>query len=235
MPLRNLYTFIAVVALLVATTQVTQAQDDVSTPIPTIQGDRLYRPQIELGTGVLSYYGDIGHLGGTGRSFDLNWGYHLSVKNRISNSLDLNLFVLFGNVSQTEYFNAGNINFKSDIKMGGMSVMYNFDHLLPKKRYICPYISLGFTSFEFNPKGDLLDANGNEYHYWNDGTIRRGPYSVAKDNASDILKRDYVYETDLRKLDDKNTYELRSFSMPIGAESQPVSPSCHLQQARWPD
>lgn len=217
MSLKNLHIFLATAAAFYFLQFSVLAQDNQENNLKTDFSNRLYRPQIELGTGVMSYFGDVGHLGGNGRSYDLNWGYNLAVKNKISNAIDLNLFVLFGHVSQTEYFNAGNVNFKTDIKMGGLIMVYNFDNFLPKNRNISPYISLGFTSFEFNPKGDLFDANGNKYHYWNDGTIRRGPHTVAKDNSSDVLQRNYVYESDLRKLDDKKRYELRSFSVPIGA------------------
>ena len=218
MSLKNLHISIALVALMVLAQHKTIAQADSLNPSPNAMVGKLPRPQVEMGLGVLSYFGDVGNLGGYGKSYDLNWGYSLALRNRISNSFGLNLYALFGKVSSSEQFNAGNANFETDIKMGGFSVEYNFDALLPKTRNVTPYISLGFSTFEFNPKGNLYDAGGDKYHYWDDGTIRRGPYTVAKDNSSDILTRDKVYETDLRRTNDgKNKYDLRSFSMPIGA------------------
>ena len=178
----------------------------------------LPRPQLEIGAGVFSYFGDVGNLGGHGKSYDLNWAYNLGLKNPISNSFNLNLYALFGKVSASEQFDAGNENFNTEIRMGGLSVEYNFNALLPKTRNVTPYISLGISTFEFNPKGDLYDAQGNEYHYWEDGTIRRGVLTPAKTNASDILVRDNVYETDLRETNDKSErYDLRAFSVPVGA------------------
>src|SRR5690606_15928244 len=62
------------------------------------------------------------------------------------------------------------------------------------------------------------DAQGNEYHYWDDGTIRRGINSPLKENASDLLIRDYNYETDLRERNDQSErYDLRALSVPISA------------------
>ena len=218
MSLKNLHITIALAALMVLAQHKTIAQTDSLNHSSNAMTNKLPRPQVELGLGVLTYFGDVGNLGGYGKSYDLNWAYNLTLRNRISNSFGLNIYALFGKVSSSEQFKVGNVNFETDIKMGGLSVEYNFDALLPKDRNVTPYISLGISTFEFNPKSDLHDAEGNKYHYWNDRTLRRGPYTIAKDNASDILTRDGVYETDLRNTNDGvNKYELRSFSMPIGA------------------
>lgn len=218
MSLKNLHITIALVALMVLAQHKALAQTDSLSYSSNAMANKLPRPQVEVGLGVLSYFGDVGNLDGYGKSYDLNWAYNLTLRNRISNSFGLNIYALFGKVSSSEQFKAGNVNFETDIKMGGLSVEYNFDALLPKTRNVTPYISLGVSTFEFNPKSDLYDAEGNKYHYWDDGTLRRGPYTIAKDNASDILTRDGVYETDLRNTNDgKNKYDLRSFSVPIGA------------------
>ncbi len=84
-------------------------------------------------------------------------------------------------------------NFRSQIFAGGVSVAYNFNHLLERKRPIHPYVSLGIEFFQFSSKGDFLNADNRAYVYWPDGTIR--------DGNGEIIVRDYEYETDLRKLD----------------------------------
>ena len=218
MSLKNLHITIALATLLVVAQHKAIAQTDSLDHSPNALLNKLPRPQVELGVGVLTYFGDVGNLGGSGKSYDLNWGYSLAVRNPISNSFGLNFYALFGKVSSSEQFKVGNANFETDIKMGGLSVEYNFDALLPKNRNITPYISVGISTFEFNPKSDMHDSEGNMYHFWDDGTIRKGPYTIAKSSASDILTRDGVYETDLRSSNDgKDKYDLRSFSVPIGA------------------
>lgn len=210
----NLYILICLLAVFVLAQLKVNAQTDSLKS----SFEFLPRPQLEIGTGVFSYFGDIGNLGGHGKNYNLNWAYNLGLNNPISNSFNLNLFVLYGKVGASEQFTAGNANFETEIKMGGLSLEYNFNALLPKTRNVTPYVSLGITTFEFNPKGDLYDAQGNEYHYWDDGTIRRGINSPLKENASDLLIRDYNYETDLRERNDQSErYDLRALSVPISA------------------
>lgn len=214
MSLKNLYILICLLAVFVLAQLKVNAQTDSLKS----SFEFLPRPQLEIGTGVFSYFGDIGNLGGHGKNYNLNWAYNLGLNNPISNSFNLNLFVLYGKVGASEQFTAGNANFETEIKMGGLSLEYNFNTLLPKTRNVTPYVSLGITTFEFNPKGDLYDAQGNEYHYWDDGTIRRGINSPLKENASDLLIRDYNYETDLRERNDQSErYDLRALSVPISA------------------
>lgn len=214
MSLKNLYILICLLAVFVLAQLKVNAQTDSLKS----SFEFLPRPQLEIGTGVFSYFGDIGNLGGHGKNYNLNWAYNLGLNNPISNSFNLNLFVLYGKVGASEQFTAGNANFETEIKMGGLSLEYNFNALLPKTRNVTPYVSLGITTFEFNPKGDLYDAQGNEYHYWDDGTIRRGINSPLKENASDLLIRDYNYETDLRERNDQSErYDLRALSVPISA------------------
>ncbi|MBU0764731.1 MAG: hypothetical protein KJ607_07850, partial [Bacteroidetes bacterium] len=79
-----------------------------------------------------------------------------------------------------------------------------------------PYVALGLASFEFNSKGDLKDAGGNEYYYWTDGTIRNIPQNPETAGQSVIINRDYSYETDLRELneDGLGKYSLIAFAIP---------------------
>jgi len=100
-------------------------------------------------------------------------------------------------------------NFRSQIFAGGVSVVYNFNHILERKRPIHPYISLGIEFFQFSSKGDILGADGEPYNYWPDGTIRN--------SADALVTRDYDYETDLRSLDlyGYGEYSKTSVAIPI--------------------
>ena len=218
MPLKNLHILVSILAFGSFIQLSAQSQTD-SLKINSTTSSTLYRPQIEAGLGVLTYYGDVGNLGGSGRTYNLNWGYHVAIKNKISNSFGLDIFAMFGKIGGTERLADSDANFQTPIRMGGFAATYNFNALLPKDRIITPYISIGLATFEFDPKGDKYDANGNKYHYWSDGTLRDREETVAKENQAIVLQRDNVYETDLRQTstDKTNRYPLRALSIPIGA------------------
>ncbi len=218
MPPKTLHILVSILAFGSFIHLSAQSQID-SLETKPISNSALYRPQIEAGFGALTYYGDVGNLGGTGRTYHLNWGYHIVIKNQISNSFGLDIFAMFGKIGGTERLEYSDANFETPIQMGGISVNYNFNALLPKDRIITPYVSLGMATFEFDPKGDKFDAQGNKYHYWSDGTLRDRDESLAKANDAVILQRDGVYETDLREsnTDKTDRYPLRALSVPIGA------------------
>ena len=155
----------------------------------------IYGPTVGLGVGMLKFYGDILDAN-YGNPLISNIGYDLHVKQRINPFLMGRFYVMFGTVSANERSINRNLNFKSNITVGGFALEYNFDHLLPKKRVINPYVSIGIESIEFLSKTDLYDQYGNKYNYWSDGSIR----NLAEDdiNAANsiVIQRDYVYETD---------------------------------------
>jgi hypothetical protein len=192
------------------------SQND-TVPGPSFDG-KLPRPQLELGAGALTYFGDIGHLNGVGQTAQLNWGYHVALHNPISNAFGLDIFAQFGRMTYGERLRGADANFSTELRLGGIALTYNFDHFLPKKRNITPYLSMGITTFEFNSKADMYDQNGNQYHYWDDGSIRNLPQNHRDADEAILLTRDYSYETDLRAANGKErTQSLRSVSFPLGA------------------
>lgn len=180
----------------------------------------VFKPTIGLGTGLFSYYGDI-----YGKHFQnpsvSRIAYDLSVGQRLTDYMQLNFYVLFGQLGANERMapNSRNLNFNSHIRAGGVNVVYNFGNFLPKKRNASPYISLGVESFEFLSKTDLRDANGNIYYYWSDGTIRNIDESSPLAPNAVELHRDYTYESDIRtqNYDGFGKYAERSWAIPVGA------------------
>ncbi len=197
---------------------VVSAQEDttrVDSVVPPLE--IRFRPQISLGTGMFTYYGDIANN---------NKGYHptvsrlardLRITQPLNPNFDLSFYVIFGQVSANERTLSRNLNFNSHITTGGAVVTYNFYHLLNPKRNINPYISLGVESVEFLSKTDLKDKNGNTYYYWSDGSIRN--MDENDPNASNAVEiyRDYTYESDLREenLDGFGKYQERTMAIPI--------------------
>ncbi len=206
---------ILLLSIILLTAQTGYAQTDST----SLSNRKLFRPQIGFNTGLISYYGDVGKLpDGVSQSPNMNWGYNLSMVTPINEAFDFRAFAFFGKITQEERTLTGNANFSTPISMGGLSVSYNFHHLLPEERTIEPYLSIGVSTFEFNPKADLQDANGNTYHYWSDGTIRNVTENTPDKSSAIILERDYTYESDLRSQNEEGLpYALRGVTMPIGA------------------
>ena len=184
--------------------------------IPTPPRENIYSPTIGLGVGIFKFYGDILDAD-RGNPLIGNIAYDIHVKQRLNPFLLAKFYVLFGTISANERSAERNLNFKSNINVGGFSLEYNFNHFLPEKRIVSPFISLGIESVEFLSKTDLYDANGVEYNYWSDGSIRNLPENDPNASNSVVIQRDYVYETDMRELnyDGKGKYTERTFAIPI--------------------
>lgn len=177
-----------------------------------------FKPIIGLGTGMFSFYGDLYEKKFVNPQVS-RIGYELSVAQRLTPTLDLNFYVLFGKLGANERSLTRNINFQSEIRVGGVQLMYTFANWLPGKRLIHPYVTTGIESFEFLSKTDLRDKNGNLYHYWSDGSIRNLPEDAPNAGSAIFLQRDYTYESDIRELnlDNFGKYPERSFAVPVGA------------------
>ena len=178
----------------------------------------LFRPKINLGTGVLTYMGDVGHLNGMSKRSHLNWGQNIMMRNPIDDAFDLNVFALFGTITGEERLQIDHYNFRTSVRMGGLSVSYNFNHLLPADRMITPFVSVGITTFEFNPKGDRKDALGRSYHHWSDGRVMSLPETHSNAENAIPLTQNNDFETDLRSAENGNApYSLRGVSIPVSA------------------
>jgi hypothetical protein len=200
------------------------ANDSLSstTTNSTKQGNTgfIFKPTIGLGTGMFSYFGDV---------YDKHFqapmvsriAYDLNVSQPFNDYLTFNFYVLFGRLGANERntSNGRNLNFESQIRVGGLNLQYNFGNFLPEKRTASPYISLGIESFEFLSKTDLFDKSGNRYYYWNDGTIRNIDQSATNANTAIEIQRDYSYESDVRETntDGFGKYAERSWAIPVSA------------------
>jgi hypothetical protein len=184
---------------------------------PPVLGE-VFKPKISLGVGMLSFHGDLYE-----KHYQAPWtariGYDLNISQRLFKSFQLNFNVLFGKLGANEWVNGRQENFQSEIRAGGLSLMYDFGNFIPDKYRIRPWISAGFNSFEFLSKTDLYDKYGNQYYYWNDGSIKNIDESAPTASLAVNLNRDYVYETDIRERDKDGfgKYQERSWAFPLGA------------------
>ena len=177
----------------------------------------IFKPQVSIGTGMLTFYGDIGTN---------HQGYHpmvsrlattLRLINPLNDYLDVGFYVMFGEISANERTIGRNLNFTSNITTGGITLNYNFNHFLKENRIADPYIHIGLESIEFLSKTDLKDKNNNTYFYWEDGTIRDISEDDPNSNNAVELNRDYTYESDVRSINDSlfGKYPERSWGVPL--------------------
>jgi hypothetical protein len=177
----------------------------------------VFKPTIGLGTGMFSYYGDVydKHL----VNFQVSRiAYELSVHQSLTPYLNIGFYTCFGKLGANERLITRNINFESQVRVGGVHFEYNFQNFMQTRKTIMPWISVGVESFEFLSKTDLFDANGNRYYYWSDGSIRNLDQNDPFASQASFLVRDYTYETDVRNTNPDNfgEYPERSFAIPVG-------------------
>ena len=177
----------------------------------------IYKPIIGLGAGVFNYFGEINNNERTNPLIN-NYGFQASVIKNFTPSFGVRFDVAYGKISARERSLEQTRNFSTDIVAFNLHATYNFAGILPPKRFLNPYISVGVGAINFDAKGDLRDENGIAYNYWNDGTIRSLPEMADGSNDdADILRADYIYETDLRKanLDSLGDYAQFAFAIPV--------------------
>jgi hypothetical protein len=192
------------------------SKPDNQSSIPSL-GD-VFKPKISLGVGMLSFHGDL-----YAKHYQAPWtarvGYDLNISQRLFKPLELNFNILFGKLGANEWIDNRQENFQSEIRSGGLSLLYDFGNFIPERCRIRPWVSLGVNSFEFLSKTDLLDRNGNTYYYWSDGSIKNIDEAAPTASLAVNLNRDYIYETDIRELnkDGFGKYQERAWAFPVGA------------------
>ena len=178
----------------------------------------VFRPRIGLGVGTMAYYGEIQNYQ---KKFvpTVNRYYGTAYVNfPMTKYFNAEFSASYGKISANERTLQRNFNFESRIRMASVQLYYNLWPLFTNSRSLLhPFVGVGFTSFEFLSKTDALDANGNTYYYWSDGSIMNLPENSPSAASAINLTRDYTYETDLREqnLDSLGDYREQSFAVPL--------------------
>ncbi|MBL7917873.1 MAG: thrombospondin type 3 repeat-containing protein, partial [Bacteroidia bacterium] len=175
------------------------------------------KPKVALGAGRLGFYGDL-YSKRLQSPLTASYAFDLNISQRLTRYLQLNFNVIFGKIGANERTDTRNANFLSEIRAGGINLLYDFGNFIPDRYTLRPFISLGISGFEYLSKTDLKDANGNAYHYWSDGSIKNMAEGSPDAQYAVNLKRDYIYETDIRESNVSlfGRYPERSWAMPVG-------------------
>lgn len=180
--------------------------------------DQKLKPKVALGSGLLAFHGDL-YKKHFQSPLTSRPGFDLNVSQRLTRYLQLNFNVLFGKLGANEFLNNRQENFQSEIRAGGVNLLYDFGNFIPDKYRVRPYVSFGMMGFEYLSKTDLKDKNGNTYFYWSDGSIKDKAEGSADAQFAKNIVRDYKYESDIRELnkDGFGKYPERAWAFPVGA------------------
>ena len=184
-----------------------------------------YKPILKFGVGSFTFLGDVRDSYYSNPLIGRK-PIMIGISRKINSFLSFDFDVTKGYLSGTERTTKRNLNFLSDVFIGGLQIRYNFEHLLKKKdvflsleeyRVLIPFFSIGIETMTFSSKGDLYDSQGRMYYYWSDGTLRDLPEKPENIYNATILHRDYIYETDLRDLDldGLGKYNNNTYGIPI--------------------
>jgi hypothetical protein len=194
----------AIAAALLLAVTILKGQDDNS--------NRHY-PSILLGVGGIKFTGDVGKLTEINPLLDARVGYYLKAEYRFGKHFGLMLGGLYGKFAGTDNSRASHLNFQSTVMQGDLNFVTYWDHLFKKNDEVSPYLCAGVGYMLFDPYGDIKNG-GNTYYYWTDGSVRDQAETQVNMATASVIKRDYVYETQLT--DSLANYKRASLVIPIG-------------------
>jgi hypothetical protein len=171
-------------------------------------------PLISVGVGGTYFMGDVGASGAGALNTAMRTCWKLGIEQRFGKWAGVQLGGFYGMLSNSDRSLAVNRNFESTLMQGQLSGMLFFDKG-DRTRLFSPYLSAGLGFLLFDPYGDLRDANGVNYNYWSDGSIRNYPEQSMIALPSVVLQRDYVYETKLT--DSTANYNRNTLLLPLSA------------------
>lgn len=179
----------------------------------TVREKEPYRfmANVHGGVGVNRFFGDVidrdkvaVHTLGNRPMFNFGIGAN------VTNYLELNIDAVYGWLNGNENNFGAHRNFQAEMFGVGANLVYNFHNLLRSPIGITPFISVGAGYTDYRVYGDLMDGDGNTYHYWDDGLIRNVSQAQPETPDISIIERDYVYETRL------NQSPVTALAIPIG-------------------
>jgi opacity protein-like surface antigen len=174
----------------------------------------VYKPVIGFGYGYMNFFGEVKNR--KQNPLMGNPAYKVNVSTFIDSGryLRANFYLMLGQLGGNKFSAtdpAKNLNFLTDITTFGINLHYDFKHFIKPGALITPFVSVGIENVQFNSKTDLYYGENIPYIYQTDGTIR--------DGSGRIIKRDNIYETDLRDLDlyGLGSYNQSTFAIPVDA------------------
>lgn len=184
-------------------------------------------PSISVGTGNMSFMGDIAD--NTSLFTYTNWrmGYNFRIEHRTWSALGFAINGLYGKVTENERSPVRNLNFESTIMQAEFNIMIYLDNnlFINRASRFSPYLFGGVGYMMFTPKTNLTNEDGKAYYYWDDGTIRteeKNENTIGHITPGtpeyNITQLDNSYETaiDSSFNTPRKTFDKSSLTIPFG-------------------
>jgi len=170
---------------------------------------------LEVGSGILTHWGDLGKYDEYSYPQLRRAGYHISFDKRITAPWSISFQGVYGKIAQNGTLWGDIHNFESTTFGGGIMAYYHLDNTPARmnKRRVAPYLGSGVQLRYFNIAADIYSSGGSKYYYWGDGEIRDLPEVYENYFTANEIERDYVYETSLK--DSINSFSPLLLSIPI--------------------
>lgn len=172
---------------------------------------------VGVGAGFTSFLGDLTLQSNVSKLSNIRPTYTFNLERRFGEIAGVQLEAFYGKLASNERSKTieNNRNFESSLLQIGANFVFHFDNdlVIHKQSPFSPYISGGFHWMSFDPYGDLKDANGVEYQYWDNGTIWNVSQGDTAGGTGNQIYRDYEYETQLT--DSVENYSRSTFAVPL--------------------
>ena len=187
---------------------------------PAITGG-IRMPIFTLGTGVVSYHGDIMNDEPANFSIGCN-AIHFEMQQNITPYLQFGIRYLRSELRGNSYYPDIQtfFNFKTEVNSFGAFAKYNFSNfsfITKHSNILSPYTSLGISLLQRpEARGDWYTDNKKIY-LWSDGSFRTCPETGYNASQATIVYRDFEYETALQveNIDNKKYYSPVIFTFPV--------------------
>jgi len=175
---------------------------------------------IGVNFGPAFYFGDLKN-NFKNAPFYYNFGAQVNAERDIFNATRLCINFFGGSILGEEETEALRFNFKTTILAPQIGLSFNILHWANRERLrerFTMNLNLGIEAVFFSVAGDLKNAAGETYYYWDDGSIRNMPETYFNHDEARIIQRDYKYETDYSHLDLDNVGKIPhiSYGIPVG-------------------
>lgn len=169
------------------------------------------------GVGFSSFFGDLATDSKVSALANIRTCYTFNLEKRFTNIVAVQLDGLYGSLAYNERSNIipNNRNFQSSLLQVGANFTFHMDDdlIMARQNPFSPYLSVGASYIMFDAYSDLKDKNGDEYYYWENGTIRDAVQNDTNEVTAGYRYRDYDYETQLK--DSTENYARNSIAFPL--------------------